>query len=69
MTKNHATVTANSTANFHEMGGADEVDREFVSLFEQIFKNVGIKQYNVMEFINYIFEMIKEDTKKFEQEK
>ena len=45
------------------------VDREFVELFEQIFKNVGIKQYNVMEFINYIFEMIKEDTKKFEQEK
>ena len=45
------------------------VDREFVSLFEQIFKNVGIKQYNVMEFINYIFEKIKEDTKKFEQEK
>ena len=51
------------------MGVADEVDREFVSLFEQIFKNVGIKQYNVMEFINYIFEKIKEDTKKFEQEK
>ena len=45
------------------------VDREFVSLFEQIFKNVSIKQYNVMEFINYIFEKIKEDTKKFEQEK
>ena len=45
------------------------VDREFISLFEQIFKNVGIKQYNVMEFINYIFEKIKEDTKKFEQEK
>ena len=46
-----------------------QVDREFVSLFEQIFKNVGIKQYNVMEFINYIFDMIKKDTKKFEQEK
>lgn len=42
-------------------------DRNFVEKFEQLFKNVGIKDYNVMEFINYIFKAISEDMKKLEK--
>jgi hypothetical protein len=43
------------------------VDREFVAKFEQIFKNIGIKDYNIVEFINYIFKMMTDDAKKFKQ--
>ena len=44
------------------------VNREFVSKIEQIFKNDGIRDYNLVEFINYMFSIMKEDIAKVNEQ-
>ena len=43
------------------------VDREFVRKIEQIFKNDGIKDYNLPEFVNYWFKIMQEDIDKLKE--
>ena len=45
------------------------VDREFVGKIEQIFKNDGIKDYNLVEFVNYWFKIMQDDIEKLNDKK
>lgn len=42
------------------------IDRTFVEKVQQIFVNDGIKDYNIVEFVNYWFKIMKEDIEQFE---
>lgn len=44
------------------------VDREFVGKVIQILKNDGIRQYNIVEFIDHWFDIMKEDANKFNEQ-
>lgn len=38
-----------------------EVDRDFVALFDKMFRNAGIKKYDIREFVDYLFEIARKD--------
>ena len=42
------------------------INRTFVEKVQQIFVNDGIKDYNIVEFVNYWFKIMKEDIEQFE---
>ena len=43
-----------------------KADRRFVALFEKMFRNDGIKKYDIREFIDYLFDMMTADIKQIE---
>jgi hypothetical protein len=44
------------------------VDKGFIGLFERIFRNDGIKKYDIREFMNYLLKMMWDDMSSQEQQ-
>ena len=47
----------------------EPVDEAFVDKIRQIFKNDGIKDYDLVEFVNHWFALMKEDIEKIHEQK
>ena len=49
--------------------GGEHVDESFFDKIRQIFKNDGIKDYDLVEFVNHWFALMKEDIEKINEQK
>jgi len=67
---NHGEANKNVIIDISKLWAEQKpVDKEFVELFEQIFKNDHIKKYDTREFIDYVFSTARESIKEIRKAK